>query len=127
MYQPLTTARFFAILIGTLLLIQGIWNLVDPPFLGIFTSNFLHALIHVVLGIIGIWTGVKAGAYTFNLFLGIILLTVGLLYYVEAAREYLDEIFGINEAVALLNIGIGTLCLLVVVTSKKPVRRVTPE
>ncbi len=127
MNQPLTTARFFAILIGVFLLIQGIWNLVDPPFLGIFTSTFLHALIHIVLGIIGIWTGVKTGAYTFNLFLGIVLLTIGLLYYVEAGREYLIEILDVNEAVAWLNIGIGILSLLVVLISKKPVRRVTPK
>ena len=127
MTKPFTTVDIFALLVGILLLLQGIWNLIDPPFLGIFTSNLLHAVIHVVLGIIGIWTGLRSGAYTFLIFLGILLLSVGLLFYVEAARELLVDLFNVNEAVAWLNIGIGSLSILAVMLSSKPPQKVSPR
>lgn len=110
---------FFSILFGFLLLIQGIWNLIDPPLLGVFTSNPLHATIHVLLGIAGIWTGFKSGAKIFLLFLGFLLLSVGSLFFVAGAQELLIEIFNVNIAVALLNIVIGVLALLVVLISGK--------
>ena len=116
--RPASTMGFFALIIGLLLLIQGIWNLIDPPFLDIFTSNVLHAIIHVVLGIAGIWTGLRSGAKTFLIFLGIVLLTVGAVYFIEAARPILVDLFNVNPAVAWLNIGIGTLSLLVVIISR---------
>ena len=127
MTRPFTIVDMFAILVGILLLLQGIWNLIDPPFLGIFTSNPLHAIIHVVLGIIGIWTGLRSGAYTFLIFLGILLLTVGLFFFVENARGLLIDLFNVNEAVAWLNIGIGALSLLAVIIGRKPPQKVSPR
>lgn len=127
MKRPLTTVDMFAILVGILLLLQGIWNLIDPPFLEIFTSNVLHAVIHVVLGIIGIWTGLRSGAYTFLIFLGILLLTVGVLFFFEPAKELLVELFDVNKAVALLNIGVGALSLLAVIVGPKPAQKVSPR
>lgn len=116
--RPTSTMGFFALMVGVLLLIQGAWNLIDPPFLEIFTSNILHAVIHVLLGILGIWTGLKGGAKIYLIFLGIILLTVGALYFVPGARELLEDIFDVNLAVAWLNIGIGILSLIVVLISR---------
>ena len=127
MTRPFTTVDMFSILVGILLLLQGIWNLIDPPFLGVFTSNPLHAIIHVVLGIIGIWTGLRSGAYTFLIFLGILLLTVGLFFFVENARGLLIDLFNVNEAVAWLNIGIGVLSLLAVIIGRKPPQKVSPS
>lgn len=127
MTRPYTTVDMFALLVGILLLLQGIWNLTDPPFLGIFTSNLLHAIIHVVLGIIGIWTGLRSGAYIFLIFLGILLLTVGILFFVESARELLVGLFNVNAAVAWLNIGVGGLSLLAVMAGKKPPQKVSPR
>lgn len=116
--RPVSTMGFFALVTGILLLIQGIWNLIDPPFLEIFTSNVLHAVIHVILGVAGIWTGLRSGAKIFLIFLGIVLLTVGAVYFVEGARAILVDIFNVNLAVAWLNIGIGVLSLLVVMVSR---------
>lgn len=116
--RPASTMGFFALIVGILMLIQGIWNLIHPPFLEIFTSNVLHAVIHVLLGIAGIWTGLKGGAKIYLIFLGILLLTVGALYFVPGAREPLEDIFNVNLAVAWLNIGIGILSLMVVVISR---------
>ncbi len=127
MTKPFTTADMFAFLVGILFLVQGIWNLIDPPFLGIFTSNILHAVIHVALGITGIWTALRSGAYTFLIFLGILLLTVGILFFIETAGELIEELFRVNRPVALLNIGLGVLSLLVVMFGGKPPQKVSPR
>ena len=127
MTRPITTANMFALLVGILLLVQGIWDLIDPPFLGVFTSNLLHAVIHVVLGVVAILTAVKGGAYTFLVFLGIILLSLGILFFIEPIGEFMIELFLINEAVAWLNIGVGGLSLLAVLLNGRPASKVSPR
>lgn len=127
MDRTFTNVDMFALLVGILLLTQGIWNLIDPPFLGIFTSTLLHAVIHIVLGIAGIWTAVRKGAYIFLIFLGILLLTVGLLYFVEPAKVILVDLFGVNDPVAWLNIALGGFSLLIVFFGKKPAQKVSPR
>lgn len=112
MRRLMTNRDYYAIAIGIILLIQGLWNLIHPPFLGIFTSNLLHAIIHVVLGIIGIWAGWRSRAYGFCLFLGILLLGVGILYFIEGIGPILKDLFNINPPVAWLNIVIGAISLL---------------
>jgi uncharacterized membrane protein HdeD (DUF308 family) len=127
MMKSFTNVDIFALLVGILLLLQGIWNLIDPPFLGIFTSNLLHAVIHVALGIIGIWTALRSGSYTFLIFLGILLVSIGTLFFVDPAKEFLVDIFNISEPVAWLNIFLGAFSLLVIIFSKRPVHRVSPR
>ena len=119
MRRLMNSIDYFAVAIGILLLIQGIWNLLDPPFLGVFTSNILHAVIHILLGVIGIWTGWTSGAYGFCLFLGILLLGVGVLFYVQGIGGILESLFNLNSAVARLNIVIGAISLLFALGGKK--------
>lgn len=102
---------FFAIIIGIYLIIQGFWGLVDPPAFGIFTTNITHATIHILLGIAGIYTGLKGGAYGFSLFLGILLLLVGIFYFIPGISEILVDLFNLSDVVAYLNITIGTVSL----------------
>jgi hypothetical protein len=127
MIKTFTTVDIFALLVGILLLTQGIWDLVDPPFLNIFTSNTLHAVIHVLLGVIGLWTALRTGAYTFLIFLGILLLTLGILFFVPQLKELFIDLFNINKPVALLNIFLGVFSLLVVIFSGKPVQKVSSK
>lgn len=119
MKNPLRTLDFYCIIIGVLLLTQGIYNLLNPPFLGVFTSNPLHAVIHILLGIAGIWTGLRGGAHVFAIFLGILLLTVGTFFFVPPLKGVVINLFNVNAAVAWLNIIIGIVSLLVVVLGKK--------
>jgi uncharacterized membrane protein HdeD (DUF308 family) len=123
MKNPLRTLDFYCIIIGALLLTQGIYNLADPPFLGVFTSNPLHAVIHILLGISGIWTGLRGGAYIFATSLGILLLTLGIFFFVHPLKGVLIDLFNVNAPVAWLNIIIGTVSLLVVVVGKRLSRR----
>lgn len=119
MKNPLRTLDCYCIIIGALLLIQGISNLLDPPFLGVFTSNPLHAIIHFLLGVSGIWTGLRGGAYAYAIFLGVLLLTVGVLFFVPSLKGVVVNLFNVNAPVALLNLIIGVISLLVAFLGRK--------
>jgi len=103
----------FAILIGAFLLIEGIWGLTSEVVFGVLTTNRTHAIIHIVLGLIGIATGVRRQARGFCIFLGILLLAVGVLRFVPGASEIIVSILNVNIAVAWLNIVVGAVALLV--------------
>lgn len=107
-----TSTNLFSIIIGIFFLIQGSWGLIDPPPFEVFTTNPTHAVIHILLGIVGVWTGAKKGAYIFCIFLGLVLLVLGLLYFVSYTGQILAGMFNMNFAVAILNIVIGILALM---------------
>jgi hypothetical protein len=101
----------FALVVGAFLLVEGIWGLSSPVVFGVLTTNLLHAVIHIVLGLIGIWVGLKAGARKFCLFLGVLLVAVGALWFVPGIGSMITSLLNVNAAVAYLNLGIGALAL----------------
>ncbi len=102
----------FAILIGAFLLIEGIWGLTSDVVFSILTTNRTHAIIHIVLGLIGIATGVRRQARGFCIFLGILLLAVGVLRFVPGVGEIIVSVLNVNIPVAWLNIVVGAVALL---------------
>ncbi len=109
----------FAIIIGAFLLIEGLWGLMSPVVLGMLTTNLPHAIIHIVLGIIGIVAGWKRRARGFCIFVGALLLVVGMLRFVPGAGEVIVRILNVNVAVAWLNIVVGAVALLIVFAAPK--------
>ncbi len=105
--------NIFAIFVGALLLIEGVWGLTSPVVYGIFTTNTTHAIIHILLGIVGIATGWMGRARGFCIFLGVLLLAVGALWFVPGPRELIVSLLNVNRAVALLNIVLGAVSLIV--------------
>ncbi len=103
----------FAILIGAFLLIEGIWGLTSDVVFGVLTTNRTHAIIHILLGLIGIATGLRRQARGFCIFLGILLLAVGILRFVPGASEIIVSILNVNIPVAWLNVVVGAAALLV--------------
>ena len=101
----------FAILVGVFLLVEGIWGLSSPVVFGVLSTNTLHAIIHIVLGVIGIGTGLRGGARRYCMFLGILLLAVGGLWFVPGASKLVVSLFNVNFAVAVLNIVVGAVAL----------------
>ncbi len=106
-------ADIFAMVIGAFLLIEGIWGMTSDVVFGVLTTNRLHAVIHILLGLIGLATGWMARARGFCIFLGILLLAVGLLRFVLGVGEMIVAILNVNPAVAILNIVVGGVALLV--------------
>jgi len=112
-------ANGFAILVGAFLLIEGIWGLTSEVVFGVLTTNVTHAIIHIVLGIIGIVLGWKRNARGFCIFLGALLLAVGVLRFVPGAGELIVQILNVNTAVAWLNIVVGAVALLIAFAAPK--------
>ena len=116
-----STASRFAIVIGVFLLVEGIWGMFSPVVFGVLTTNMLHAAIHIVLGLVGIWTGTKGGASPFLMFLGVLLVSVGILRFVPVAGDLLVSILNVNIAVACFNIVVGAVSLLMARSGPRPV------
>lgn len=112
MNQLSKASNGFAILIGAFLVIEGIWGLTSPVVFGVLTTNLTHATIHILLGVIGIATGWIGRARGFCIFLGILLLVVGILRFVPGADEIIVRLLNVNIAVAWVNIVAGAVALL---------------
>lgn len=106
---PATNA--FAVIIGIFLLIEGIWGLSSDYVFGVLSTNRFHAVVHIILGILGIVLGLGKKAKGYLLFLGILLLIVGILHFVPGAAEALRTIFNVNTTVAIFNIVLGILSI----------------
>lgn len=111
-------ASRFALIIGVLLLIEGIWGHLSDVVFGILTTNRTHAAIHVVLGLVGIFVALKGGARQFCLFLGGLLLLVGVLRFVPGVSGMIVSILNVNEAVACVNIVVGIIALVIGLRSR---------
>lgn len=103
----------FAIIIGVFLLVEGIWGETSDVVFGVLTTNRIHATIHILLGIIGIYTGLKGGAKGFLTFLGILLVAVGILFFVPGVGGLIVSILNVNQAVAIFNIIVGIISLII--------------
>lgn len=119
MKKPLSAVNVFAILLGIFLVIEGMWGMFSHVVFGVLTTNVLHAFIHLVLGFTGIYTGLRNHARKFSMYVGILLLAVGLLFFVPGADELLIKLLNVNTAVAVVNIIIGIVAILFAVLTPK--------
>lgn len=104
------TSRF-ALVLGAFLLIEGIWGLFSPVVFGVLSTNLLHACIHVALGAIGLFLGMKGNARGYCLSVGGLLLVVGVLYFIPGVSDLIVSILAVNRPVAILNIVVGIVAL----------------
>ncbi len=104
-------ASAFALFIGVVLLIDGLWGMVSPT-LGVLTGNRPHAAIHIVLGLYGIAVGLGREPAGYLLFLGALLLGLGLLHFVPMANGVLTTLLNVNTPVAIAYIAAGCVALL---------------
>lgn len=119
MNQTNGISGIFAIIIGAFLLIEGIWGEFSDVVFGVLTTNRIHATIHILLGIVGIYTGLKGGSRAFLIFLGILLAAVGALWFVPGANELIVSILNVNQAVAVFNIIVGIASLIIAFASNR--------
>ncbi len=104
----------FSISLGAFLVIEGIWGLFSEVVFGIFTTNMVHAIIHIILGITGIVLGIKQNAGGFCTFLGLLLLSISAIWFIQGVDSFLIRLLNVNEPVAILNAVVGFLSLIVV-------------
>ncbi len=122
MTKSLNAVNVFAIVLGIYLTIEGVLGLFNPLLFGLFSTNPLHSVIHMMLGVSGIYAGLRNHARNFSYFTGFLLLVVGVLYFVPPIEPLLVKLFNLNKAVAIFNIIVGIVALLfAMLTAKRPV------
>ncbi len=112
----------FALVVGAFLIVEGIWGMFSPVVFGVLTTNRLHATIHIVLGLLGVYVAMVKGARTWCTLVGILIVVVGVLRFVPGVGDIIVAILNVNEAVAILNIVVGAAALIVARTSPNPGR-----
>jgi hypothetical protein len=106
------TASRFALIIGILLLVEGIWGLFSFKVFGALTTNPSHAVIHIALAVAALWAWRSGRACGYSTFLGILLLVVGILWFMPGTQWVIIQFLNVNLAGAWVNIGIGLVALL---------------
>ena len=111
MKQSTSLINGFSIIVGAFLLIIGIWGLSSDVVFGILTTNQNHAIIHIILGVLGIAFGIRQTARPYCIFLGVLLIAVGILRFIDGAGDLIVNVLNVNENAAYLNIVIGIAAL----------------
>lgn len=105
-------ANAYATTLGLLLLVEGIWGLFSPVVFGVLSTNLMHAVIHLGLGCWGIWAARAGRTRGYLLFVGGLLLAVGLLWFVPSVGEIIVRLLNVNRPVACVNVVVGIVSLL---------------
>lgn len=99
-----------ATLVGSWLLLEGIWGLFNPVVLGFITTNRLRAGIHIAIGLVGVVMAFNNNARKFLWGGGSLVLAVGVLYFVPAGRAITD-LLAVNMPAAVINVAVGICAL----------------
>lgn len=85
----------------------------SPVVFGVLSTNKLHATIHILLGILGIYTAMRTGARTWCYGVGALIVVVGILWFVPGISEIIVSLRNVNKAVAIFNIVAGVIAIVV--------------
>ena len=100
--------------IGAVLVLLGLVGFVQAPILGIFGVNAAQNVLHLVGGALILWLASKGSAKPTDMWVGIIALVVGVLWFVPGtggSGGLLYSIFGINAAISYLHVAVGVVSL----------------
>lgn len=114
--------RVLAWILALFLLVAGIWGFFSPVVFTFFTTNFVHACIETLLGLIGLGVA-RHHARGYLLFVGSLLLVVGVLYFVPIASLYVTGLLAVNTYLAAFNIIVGGLCVILAMSGRREVGR----
>ena len=104
-------ARRFATVLGVFLIVEGVWGLFSPMVFGVLSTNTLHAVIHILLGITGIVIARGGGARGYLLGVGGLLVVVAILRFIPGISDLVVSLLNVNFAVAYFNIAVGVASL----------------
>ena len=104
--------KTYAMVIGAVLVLLGLVGFVNYPILGLFGVNVAQDILHLAGGALIIWLAMKGSAKPTNMWVGIVALVVGILWFAEGIDGgLLGLIFGINAAISYLHIAVGVVSL----------------
>src|SRR3989338_3032383 len=108
----------YALILGVVLLIVGIWGFFTDEILGIFGGNTTQSVIYLLVGVIGIYAGTRKKGRGFNGTIGWIGVLTGILGFLPYTSEILTDLLNTNTATTWLHLAIGVVSLLVYYGSK---------
>lgn len=112
-------AKSIVMLLGVVLLIVGVLGFFNDPILGIFETDTVHNIVHLLTGVVALTMASmgEASAKTFGKVFGIVYLLVTVLGYAAVSDGKILGLISINGADNILHIAL-TLVFLYVGFSK---------
>jgi len=111
--------RRFTLLIGILLLAEGVWGLFSNNIFGAISINTRLSIIHIVVGIAGLYYGSTGNTRKYNILLGASLLLLAILHFIPLTAGIIKGLFDLNDLLAYLYIFIGISALYIGLTTRK--------
>lgn len=114
--------KTFALILGVVLLLVGVLGFIDNPLVGdngLFGTNTMQDVLHLIAGAFGVYVGTKGMGPGFNMTIGWIGIVLGVLGFVPAIADLFASLLNINTAITVLHLAIGVVCLLVYYGSSK--------
>jgi hypothetical protein len=105
--------KTYALVLGIVLGIVGIWGFFTQSILGIFGVNTFQSILHVIAGLFGIYVGTKGEGPGYNATIGWIGVILAVLGFIPATASFLVSLLNINIATTWLHLVIGIVSLLV--------------
>lgn len=105
------TQKTFALVLGIVLLLVGIWGFFSTSILGIFGVNTTQSVLHIIAGIFGIYVGTKGMGYGYNSSIGWIGIILAVLGFIPGTSDLLASWLNINTATTVLHLVIGIVAL----------------
>ena len=109
----------WAVVMGLFLFTAGLWGFYSESVFEILTTNTLHALIYILIGIAGLYFWSKADTRFFNIVVGIFLLVIGSLRFIPGPDQIVVNMLNVNYAAAYVNIVAGSLGIIIGMLSPK--------
>lgn len=111
------TQKTFATILGIVLLIVGLAGFISGGLgivrEGIFGTNALHDVLHIIAGVWGIWIGTKGMGYGYNKIIGWIAILLAVLGFIPGVSGLLTTYLNVNTNITILHAVIGIVALLV--------------
>ena len=104
--------KTFALIVGIVLLIIGVWGLFQENVLG-FGVNVTQSVLHIIAAAFGIYVGTKGAGPGFNKSIGWIGLVLGVLGFIPGTDTLLADLLNVNNATTGLHIVVGIIALIV--------------
>ncbi|GEM_PF-607025 len=103
--------KTYAMVIGVVLALLGIVGFFNAPILRIFGVNPAQNVLHLAGGALILWLASKGSAKPTNMWVGVVALVVGVLWFVPGASGLLTSIFAINAEISYLHVAVGVVSL----------------
>ena len=105
------TQKTYALLLGIILAVIGIWGLFTNNILGIFGVNTFHSILHLIAGAFGIYVGTRGEGPTYNMTIGWIGVALAILGWIPGINTLLVNLINLSPGDNWLHIVIGVVSL----------------